>query len=87
LGQLHAKSLLRIKGSSELLPTIRTLLKAFANADPPPNRQKAITPKPLQKLFALLTCDTSSVRPSAYTHTADLVLGALRLCYAVLRVH
>jgi hypothetical protein len=70
------QSLFHIEGSSQLLPTVRTLLKAFTNADPPPNRQKAITPKLLRKLFALLTRHIRSQRPSAYAHTADLVLGA-----------
>jgi hypothetical protein len=65
-----------IEGSSQLLPTVRTLLKAFVNTDPPPNRQKAITPKLLKQLFKLLTHDTNSSRPPAYAHTADLVLGA-----------
>jgi hypothetical protein len=51
-------------------------LKAFDNADPPPQRQKAITPKLLRKLFKLLAVDTKNTATTAHAHTADLILGA-----------
>ena len=35
-----------------LLPSIRALLKAFDNVDPPPNRQKAVTPRLLRGMHA-----------------------------------
>jgi hypothetical protein len=65
-----------IEGSSQLLPTVRALLKAFDNADPPPQRQKAITPKLLRQLFKFLAGGPKANRVSAYAHTADIVLGA-----------
>jgi hypothetical protein len=55
---------------------VKTLLKAFDNADPPPQRQKAITPKLLRKLYRLLASGRQNRRVSAYAHTADLILGA-----------
>jgi hypothetical protein len=39
------RSPLHVEGSSQPLPAIRALLKAFDNNDPLPNQQKAITPK------------------------------------------
>jgi hypothetical protein len=70
------QSPLHIEGSSQLLPTVRALLKAFDNADPPPQRQKAITPKLLRKFFKLLGSGTKNKARTAQAHTADLVLGA-----------
>ena len=70
------RSPFHVKGSAQLLPTVRTLLKAFDNADPPPQRQKAITPKLLRKFYQLLASGPKNSRVSAYAHTADLVLGA-----------
>jgi hypothetical protein len=65
-----------VEGSAQLLPTVRTLLKAFDNDDPPPQRQKAVTPKLLRKFYQLLASGPKNRRVSAYAHTADLVLGA-----------
>jgi hypothetical protein len=64
-----------VEGSTQLLPTIRTLLKAFDNDDPPPQRQKAVTPKLLRKFYQLLASGPQNQRVSAYVHTADLVLA------------
>ncbi len=55
---------------------MRSLLKAFDNADPPPHRQKAITPKFIRKFYQLLTGPTGSVQHPPYTQTADITLGA-----------
>jgi hypothetical protein len=78
------QSPIHFEGSSQLLPTIRCLLKAFDNADPPPKRQKAITPKLLRYFFKLLASGPKNKRFSAYAHTADLTLGsfffAMRSC-------
>jgi hypothetical protein len=53
------------------------LLKAFDNNDPPPNRQKAITPKFLRTFFTFLSTATSKTGDaSTLAHVADLVLGA-----------
>ena len=65
-----------IEGSAQLLPTVRSLLKAFDNADPPPLRQKAITPKLLRKFYKMLSSGRENTGPSAQAHTADIVLGA-----------
>jgi hypothetical protein len=70
------QSPVHIQGSTQLLPTVRALLKAFDNADPPAQRQKAITPKLLWKFFKLLASGTRNSGTTAQTHTADLVLGA-----------
>jgi hypothetical protein len=66
-----------IEGSTQLLPTVRALLKAFDNADPPHQQQKAITPKLLHKFFKLLASGPNNRRLSAYAHIADIVLGSL----------
>ena len=71
------RSPLHIEGSSQLLPTIRALLKAFDTTDPPPDRQKAITPKFLRKFFQFLNNDANGqAKTSSLAHIADLVLGA-----------
>jgi hypothetical protein len=45
------RSPFHIKGGAQLLPTVKTLLKAFSNGDPLPQcHQKAVTPKLLKKL-------------------------------------
>jgi hypothetical protein len=67
---------LHLKGSSQLLPTVRSLLKAFDNADPPPRHQKAITPKFLQKFYRLLAGKARSAQHPAYAQTANITLGA-----------
>ena len=51
-------------------------MKAFDNTDPPPQRQKAITPKFLRKLFTFLSRVPESSTPSVLAHVGDLVLGA-----------
>jgi hypothetical protein len=70
------QSPVHIEGSSQLLPTVRFLLRAFDNMDPPPERQKAITPKFLRKFFQLLSTTQDHGSPSTLAHTSDLVLGA-----------
>jgi hypothetical protein len=70
------RSPIHFEGSSQLLPTIRTLLKAFDNMDPPPARQKAITPKFLRKFFQFLSVAPNRGTASTLAHVADLVLGA-----------
>jgi hypothetical protein len=66
------RSPFHVEGSSKLLPAVRSLLRAYDKADPPPNRQKAITPKFLRRLYKFAK-GTNSV---AHAHTADLILGA-----------
>jgi hypothetical protein len=80
----YSQSPFHVKESTQLLPTVRTLLKAFDNTDPPPQHQKAITPKLLCKFYQLLASGTKNRCVSAYAHMADLVLGsfffAMRSC-------
>jgi hypothetical protein len=65
---------LHLKNSQNLHPSIKALFRAFANIDPPPNRQKAATPRLLRKLFDASNhpglCDTA---PAV---VADIVIGA-----------
>jgi hypothetical protein len=48
------RSPVHLEGSTQLLPT-SSLLRAFDNTDPPPERQKAITPKFLRRFFTFLS--------------------------------
>jgi hypothetical protein len=59
-----------------MLPNIRALFKAYNNVDPAPKRQKAITPKLLQKLFDSSGAGTPELCDTAPAVTADLVIGA-----------
>jgi hypothetical protein len=70
------RSPVHLEGSPQLLPTIRALLKAFDNTDPPPDRQKAITPKFLRKFFQFLSTERVNGTHNSLAHIADLVLGA-----------
>jgi hypothetical protein len=71
------RSRIHVEGSSQLLPAIKALLKAFDKTDPPPDRQKAITPKFLRKLFKFLNTATNKLSEApTLVHVADLVLGA-----------
>jgi hypothetical protein len=75
-GVISNKAPFTVKGSSQLLPTVRSLLKAFDNADPPLRRQKTITPKFLRKFHQLLAGNAGSLQHPAYAQTADITLGA-----------
>ena len=67
---------------SQLLPSVRSLLKAFENADPPKKIQKAATPKLLRFLFRLAGDATNNA--GAHAQAADITLGgffyAMRSC-------
>jgi hypothetical protein len=67
---------LHVQNSSVLHPSIRAFFKAFDNADPAPNRQKAITPKFMRQLFVTCGTDIQLLHDTAPAITADLVLGA-----------
>jgi hypothetical protein len=73
----HKQSPLHIEGSSQLLPATRSLFKAFSNADPAPQRQRAITPKLLRGMHALagLALPTTHDLPAAVA--ADLAIVGL----------
>jgi hypothetical protein len=68
------QSPVHVKDGSKLWPTLRALLKAFDNVDPPPLRQKAITPRLLRRLFQL--SHKRRLRANEYDHAADLIIGA-----------
>jgi hypothetical protein len=68
------QSPVHIQDGTKLWPTLRALLKAFDNVDPPPLRQKAITPRLLRRLFQLSHC--RKIRANEYDHAADIVIGA-----------
>jgi hypothetical protein len=74
---------LHVSGSSHMHPTIRSLFKAFDNTDPPPNRQKAITPRLLRRMYSLSREEEPGGNTIAAV-TADLaILGffyAMRSC-------
>jgi hypothetical protein len=70
------RSSVHLEGSSQLLPTIGTLLKAFDNSDPPPELQKAITPKFLRQFLKFFSAKPTAGSASTMAHIADLVLGA-----------
>jgi hypothetical protein len=60
-------------------PRIRSLIKGFERDDPPPNRQKAVTPALLKDMYTL-----AQTMPKWAQHAADLILGgyffAMRAC-------
>ena len=68
---------LHIAGSAQLLPSARSLFKAFENADPAPQRQRAITPKLLRGMYTLagLAFDVTHDTPPAIA--ADLAIVGL----------
>jgi hypothetical protein len=71
------RSPIHVEGSSESLPAIKALLKAFDKTDPSPDWQKATTPKFLRKLFKFLNTATSKLGEApTLAHVADLALGA-----------
>jgi hypothetical protein len=60
-------------------PRVRSLIKGFERDDPPPNRQKAVTPALLRDMHSM-----AQTMPKWAQHTADLILGgyffAMRAC-------
>jgi hypothetical protein len=75
---------LHVAGSSQLLPSARSLFKAFANADPAPKRQRAITPKLLRGMYKLAGLEFAETHDTPAAIAADLaILGlffAMRSC-------
>ena len=68
---------LHIEDSAQLLPSARSLFKAFENVDPAPQRQRVITPKLLQGMYTLagLTFEVTHDTPPAIA--ADLAIVGL----------
>jgi hypothetical protein len=73
-GNHFKRSPLHVKDGTQLLPSLRALLRAYDNVDPPPNRQKAVTPKLLRCLWSFAR--TRNIRASLYEHAVDLLIGA-----------
>jgi hypothetical protein len=69
----HRQSPFHFKGSGDMLPSIKQLLRGFTNIDPPPKGQKAVTPKLLRYLtrFGL-----REMKVDVYDHAVDLIVGA-----------
>ena len=65
--------------SDRLRKEVKELLSAFENRDPPPNRQKAVSPQLLRDMLEL-----SGKLTPLHEHTADLAVGgfffAMRAC-------
>jgi hypothetical protein len=59
-----------------LRPSVKQLLNAFDNLDPPPNRQKAITPKFLRALHRLSGAESPASYNTAASVTAALAIVA-----------
>ena len=59
--------------SNRFLPSLKRLFKAFENLSPPPNRQKAITPKLLRSLRSY---QQPGLRNHPDDHAIDLIIGA-----------
>jgi hypothetical protein len=70
----YRESPFHLQGNQELRPSILQLLRAFENFDPPPKRQKAITPRLLRCLaqYGL----TSRIAERSYDHAVDLIIAA-----------
>jgi hypothetical protein len=63
---------LHVSDGSRLLPTVATFFAAIDNADDPPKRQKAVTPKFLRYLQRLSSTESDSC---AMDHALDLITG------------
>lgn len=77
---------LHIQDQTKLHPLLKALLQACDKVDPPPNCQKALTPKFLWHLFAFSS--DHHLWANAYEHAVDLIIGsffyAMRACEYVL---
>jgi hypothetical protein len=73
----HKQSPLHIEGSSQLLPATRSLFKAFSNANPAPQRQRAIAPKLLRGMHALAGLDLPTTHDLPAAVAADLAIVGL----------
>jgi hypothetical protein len=62
-----------VEGSTRVLPSIRSLFQSFNAVDPPPKRQRAITPKLLRQLYQF--ANTGHQSPT-HAHAVDIICGA-----------
>jgi hypothetical protein len=67
-----------------LRSSVSSLLKAFDNLDPPPRRQKALTPKLLRAMYKLSGAGRTTTNNTAQAACADMaIMGfffAMRSC-------
>ena len=75
------ESPVHVPGSPHLRPSIRALLRALDNRDPPPQRQKAITPKLLKAMFHLAGVGLPLTNDTTMSVTAEL--AAMAFFYAM----
>ena len=61
------------QSGTQFLPSIKALFRAMDNISPPEQRQKAITPKLLRRLWSL---SSKRLQANAYDHAVDLIIGA-----------
>jgi hypothetical protein len=73
------QSPLHVTNSDKLLPSLRSLLRAFDNLDPAPDQQKALTPSLLRQLIQHAYETTGP--DSLTSHTADLLGGGYFFAY------
>ena len=78
----HEPSPVHLPHGSQLLPSIRSLLRAFKNLDPPKDTEKAVTPKLLRCVFCFAGGAVDD--RTAYAQAADTTIGgfffAMRSC-------
>ena len=67
---------MHVEGSSHLFPSIRALLKASDNVDPPSRRQKAITPKLLRAMFTLAGAGLETTKDTTMSVVSELAIIA-----------
>ena len=75
---------MHISGSNHLRPFVRSLLKAFDNADPAKNQQRAITPKLLRAMYLMAGTNVEATQDSEFAIITELVIMgyfyAMRSC-------
>ena len=75
---------MHVQGTTHLCPSIRSLLKASENLDPPARRQKAITPKLLRAVFSLAGGDATITKDTTMAVVSEIAIAgyfyAMRSC-------
>ena len=67
---------MHIKGSSNLRPFVRSMLKAYDNMDPPKNQQRAITPKLLRAMASLSGMLLTETKDTMFAIVSELAIMA-----------
>jgi hypothetical protein len=75
-----------LPGSAQFRPSTHFIFSTFANADPAPKRQGAITPKLLRAMHTLAGLEFRETHDSPAAAAADLaILGFFAICHALVR--